>query len=137
VHLIGTFSTFFLLKFAFKNPKMNKLFLQSIKRSNPKILALAKNYLPAGSKDVPSNPIIFTKPCSSILFKGENLILNTKSQINYEIELGVVIGTAGKNIDRKHALDHVGGYFLCLDMTDWGLLSACKVNGAPWEISKG
>jgi len=33
---------------------MEKVFFNSIKRTNPKILALAKNYVPPGSKDIPS-----------------------------------------------------------------------------------
>lgn len=115
---------------------MNKLFIQATKRINPKILAMAKNYVAPGSKDVPAQPLIFTKPHSSILYKGENFILNAKSQINYEIELGVMIGKGGKDISKLNTMDHIGGYFLCLDMTDWSMLTNDRKNGFPWEIGQ-
>ncbi|KAL4450999.1 hypothetical protein ABPG74_021321 [Tetrahymena malaccensis] len=116
---------------------MERIFAQATKRVNPKILALAQNYIPPGQKDVPAKPLIFTKPHSSILYKGENLIINSKNQVNYEIELGVMIGKAGKNIAKQQAFDYIGGYFLCLDMTDWDMQTANRKNGFPWDLGKG
>lgn len=45
-----------------------------------------------------------------------------------------MIGHGGKHIPKGKALDHVGGYFLCLDMTDWSMLSVARSTGLAWDI---
>lgn len=45
-----------------------------------------------------------------------------RDQIYHEVELGVVIGKTGKSISESQAMDHVGGYTLALDMTDFDLV---------------
>ena len=45
-----------------------------------------------------------------------------RDQIYHEVELGVVIGKTGKSISESQAMDHVGGYTLALDMTDFDLI---------------
>lgn len=45
-----------------------------------------------------------------------------RDQIYHEVELGIVIGKTGMNISESHAVDHVGGYALALDMTDFDLI---------------
>lgn len=45
-----------------------------------------------------------------------------RDQIYHEVELGIVIGKTGMNISESHAMDHVGGYALALDMTDFDLI---------------
>lgn len=45
-----------------------------------------------------------------------------RDQIYHEVELGVVISKTGKSISESQAMDHVGGYTLALDMTDFDLI---------------
>lgn len=58
---------------------MNKVFSSAAKRTNPKIFGLAKNYFPPGAKDLPTIPLVFSKPASSILYNGEKLLLHTNN----------------------------------------------------------
>lgn len=59
------------------------------------------------------------------------------SELHHEVELGVVIGKAGKSISESQAMCHVGGYCLALDMTDRTLQSQLKSKGLPWALAKG
>lgn len=101
---------------------MNRLYESVLSPQQNKIIAIGRNYIPANSSDAPpAEPIIFTKPASSIVRAS----LSSKLQIQpsgrdilHEIELGVLIGRAGRNIKESDALTHVGGYFLALDLTD-------------------
>lgn len=43
----------------------------------------------------------------------------------------------GVDISEKDAMDYVGGYAVCLDMTARDILSAVKKSGNPWSIAKG
>ena len=59
------------------------------------------------------------------------------TELHYEVELGVVIGKAGKNIAESEAMNHVGGYSLALDMTARNVQSEAKKKGHPWSVAKG
>lgn len=58
-------------------------------------------------------------------------------ELHYEVELGVVVGKAGKNIPESDALSHIGGYALALDMTARNIQSEAKKKGHPWSVAKG
>ena len=67
----------------------------------------------------PEAPVVFTKPATSIIGPGERIPrhADVTSQLDYEAELGVVIGKAGKGISRQHAMEHVFGYTVINDVT--------------------
>ncbi|MGF6958269.1 fumarylacetoacetate hydrolase family protein [Paraburkholderia youngii] len=67
----------------------------------------------------PEAPVLFTKPASAIIGPGEKIPRHTSvtSQLDYEAELGVVIGKAGRNISKANAMDHVFGYTVINDFT--------------------
>jgi 2-keto-4-pentenoate hydratase/2-oxohepta-3-ene-1,7-dioic acid hydratase in catechol pathway len=73
----------------------------------PKILCVGKNYLKhvkeMGGTELPTTPLIFTKPWSTLAFNPKLLSLpSTKvHQIDHELELGVYINKAGKNIHKE------------------------------------
>ena len=102
-------------------------------RRPPKLLATAANYQrhidEGGGKKVDktrSVPKLFLKPSSAIIGPGDALPLPSISDaIDWEIELGVVIGTAGFAIPPESALDHVAGYTIVNDVSartmSWGL----------------
>lgn len=64
-------------------------------------------------------PVFFTKPSTSIVpTDGDVLIFPELSQaIDYEVELAVVIGKAGRNISKADAYDHIFGYTILNDIT--------------------
>ncbi|MCW2948381.1 MAG: Ureidoglycolate lyase [Actinoallomurus sp.] len=69
--------------------------------------------------DLPTRPIVFTKAPSSVTgpFDVVETHQGLTSELDYEAELGVVIGTGGRGIDRAHAYDHVWGYTIVNDVT--------------------
>lgn len=68
---------------------------------------------------VTEHPVFFTKPPTSIVPPdGEILIFpNVSESIDYEVELVVVIGKAGRNISKSEALGHIFGYTILNDIS--------------------
>ncbi len=65
----------------------------------------------------------FLKPATSINGPFDPVVVpRSMKKLDYELELGVVIGTGGRNIPLDKAMDHVGGYTLINDMSDRGTL---------------
>jgi 2-keto-4-pentenoate hydratase/2-oxohepta-3-ene-1,7-dioic acid hydratase in catechol pathway len=73
--------------------------------------------------EIPQHPIIFTKPPESVIGTGENIVIPQKvsKDIDYEVELTVIIGKGGKGITKADALKHVWAYTIINDVTarDW------------------
>ena len=71
------------------------------------------------SVGVTEHPVFFTKPPTAIVPpEGDVLIFPAVSEaIDYEVELAVIIGTAGRNISKGDAMDHVFGYTILNDIT--------------------
>ena len=114
----------------------------ALKKGPPKILCVGKNYLKhaieMGGTEVPKKPVVFLKPHSSILPAGSPIILpKNGNEIHHEIELGFIIGKPGKFIAKENWREHVGGYFLALDLTDRTEQAICKKAGMPWSVAKG
>jgi len=87
---------------------------------------------------VPTSPIIFIKPPSSIIYDGENIILPKISRnVHYECELIAVIGKDCHNISKEQAKDFIAGYGVGIDVTMRDLQSDAKSKGHPWAIAKG
>jgi len=86
---------------------------------------------------IPEYPVVFFKGINTVLDPGEPILLPTQlksDEVDYECELAVVIGRAGKNISRQNALDHVLGYTCCNDVSarDWQI----KRGGGQWSRGK-
>lgn len=64
-------------------------------------------------------PVYFTKPCTAVI--GPNAAIpifpHVSAQIDYEVELAVVIGRPGRDIPRDRAYDHIWGYTILNDIT--------------------
>ena len=66
---------------------------------------------------VPKDPILFLKPTTSYILQDQGpILIPMNAHCHYEIELGVVIGSAGRKISCANAMDHVGGYVLAIDV---------------------
>ena len=70
-------------------------------------------------QDMPPHPIIFTKAPSSVIATGEPIPadLDPTDSIDYEGELGVIIGAGGRGIARAEVMRHVYGYTIINDVT--------------------
>ena len=82
----------------------------------------------------PTAPIIFTKAPETVIGPGQDIAYPTglSDQIDYEAELGVVIGKRAKGVSKAQAHDHVFGYVIINDMTARDLQSKHK----QWFIGK-
>jgi len=68
---------------------------------------------------VPEHPVFFTKPPTAVIGPGEEIRLDpaVSVKMDYEVELAVVIGKAGRNIPASAAVDHVFGFTIINDIT--------------------
>jgi len=116
-----------------------------------KFMCIGLNYsdhaAEAGMK-VPSEPVLFMKATSAICGPTDPIIIPRGSQkTDWEVELGVVIGKAGKYIDETNALDHVAGYCVINDVSErayqlemegqWAKGKGCDNFGqtGPWLVT--
>ncbi len=89
---------------------------------------------------VPTNPVVFYKPPSSVQHPGQPIRLPRKLQstkVDYEVELAVVIGRDCLNATIDDALDYVAGYTVANDVSarDWQLEP--DKGGGQWCRGKG
>jgi 2-keto-4-pentenoate hydratase/2-oxohepta-3-ene-1,7-dioic acid hydratase in catechol pathway len=86
-----------------------------------KVVALGKNYAAHAKEmggEAPETPMIFLKPSTSVIGEGDAIRLPpSSSEVHYEGELAVVIGTPARNVGRDDALNHVFGYAAANDVT--------------------
>src|SRR6476646_7340090 len=82
--------------------------------SPTKIVCIGRNYVDHAKElgnEVPSEPLIFLKPPSSLIADGDPIIYPAISQnVHFEGELGVVIGTRARNVSPADAGKHIFGY---------------------------
>ena len=81
-----------------------------------------KKYPLGGEVKPPKQPVYFNKPPGSLVPHNGQLIRPIASvQLDYEVELAVIIGQAGRHISESAALDHVAGYTILNDgsVRDW------------------
>ncbi|MCF4167354.1 fumarylacetoacetate hydrolase family protein [Zavarzinia compransoris] len=73
----------------------------------------------AGASAIPDAPIVFTKAPETVVAPGAAIVLpkGLSDQIDYEAELAVIIGKAGRAIPRAEAMDYVWGYSILNDVT--------------------
>jgi 2,4-didehydro-3-deoxy-L-rhamnonate hydrolase len=91
--------------------------------ANPqKFIAIGLNYSDHAAESgltVPPEPIIFTKHVSCLSGPNDAVTIPPKSKkSDWEVELGVIIGTLAKNIKKKDALKHVAGYCTINDLSE-------------------
>ncbi len=67
----------------------------------------------------PERAVFFTKPASSLIGPDDDIELDpaATSQLDYEVELTVVVGRRGRNLSPRQALDHVFGYTVGNDVS--------------------
>jgi len=100
----------------------------------PKIIALAGNYKTHGPSEKPKRPMLFSKnPGIGIVGPNQDIVVpDTINNLDYEIELGIVIGKKGRFIPHEHAEDHIGGYTVFNDICDRLFLYERAAIGPDW-----
>ena len=84
---------------------------------------------------VPEEPVVFQKWVSCIQGPNDPVTIPKDSKkTDWEVELGVVIGTAASYVDEANALDHVAGYCVINDVSErhWQI-----ERGLTWDKGKG
>ena len=73
----------------------------------------------AAGGEIPAHPIIFSKVPECVIGNGEPIIIDpsVSAAVDYEAELGVIIGVGGRGIAKSDALAHVLGYTIINDVT--------------------
>ncbi|MEZ7833673.1 MAG: fumarylacetoacetate hydrolase family protein [Candidatus Pelagibacter bacterium] len=87
-----------------------------------KFVAIGLNYSDHAAEsgmDAPSEPIVFMKATSSINGPNDDIEISKDSkELDWEVELGIIIGKDAKNIDEKDAESHILGYCLVNDVSE-------------------
>lgn len=103
-----------------------------------KFICIGLNYADHAAEsnmEVPKEPIIFNKWTSAICGPDDDIEIPRGSvKTDWEVELGVVIGKGGRNIDEATAMQHVAGYCVINDVSEreWQL-----ERGGTWDKGKG
>ena len=115
-------------------------------------IAIGLNYsdhaAEAGMK-LPAEPVIFNKAASSICGPNDNTMIPKESgKLDYECELGIVIGSRARYLAKNKAMDAVAGYCLANDVSErifqieragqWTKGKGCETFGplGPWLVTK-
>ncbi len=105
-----------------------------------RILAIGRNYGEHAKEmdnEVPDEPIVFQKASTSVIGDGRPIVLPSNvGRVDFEGELAVVIGTAGRNVSEAEALSLVAGYTLINDVTARDEQKRAIGKSLPWFLSK-
>jgi 2,4-diketo-3-deoxy-L-fuconate hydrolase len=117
-----------------------------------KFIAIGLNYADHAAESnlpIPTEPVIFTKAVSCL--QGPNdpvMIPKDSKKTDWEVELGVVIGTTARYVEEKAALEHVAGYVVVNDVSEreyqierggtWDKGKGCDTFGpvGPWLVTR-
>jgi len=87
-----------------------------------KIICVGLNYADHAAESgqpVPKQPVLFMKATSAIVGAFDDVVIpHGATKVDWEVELGVVIGDAARNVPRDTALDHVAGYLIANDVSE-------------------
>jgi 2-keto-4-pentenoate hydratase/2-oxohepta-3-ene-1,7-dioic acid hydratase in catechol pathway len=103
-----------------------------------KFVAIGLNYADHAAESnlpIPTEPVVFNKWISCLSGPDDDIVLPRGStKTDWEVELGIVIGSPAHDIDQAAALDHVAGYCVVNDVSErhWQL-----ERGPTWDKGKG
>lgn len=105
-----------------------------------KIVCVGRNYAKHAEElgnEVPSFPLIFLKPASSLIPSGSEIEIPANcGEMHHEVELVLLIGKTIKNANEKEAENAIAGYSVGLDMTMRDIQTELKKKGHPWTLAK-
>lgn len=106
-----------------------------------KIICVGLNYhehVQEMGHDVPTDPTYFAKFSGALIGATDDITLppaSVSESVDWEVELCVVIGAAGRNIAAENALEHIAGYTILNDVSvrDWQRRSKQFLAGKTFE----
>jgi 2-keto-4-pentenoate hydratase/2-oxohepta-3-ene-1,7-dioic acid hydratase in catechol pathway len=102
-----------------------------------KFVAIGLNYSDHAAEanlPVPSEPVVFMKATTSISGPNDDIVQPRGStKLDWEVELGVVIGTKAQYVPEDKALEHVAGYTIVNDVSE----RAFQLATSQWDKGKG
>ena len=116
-----------------------------------KFICIGLNYIDHAKEtgnQAPSEPVVFMKATSAVVGPNDNVVQPRGStKLDWEVELGIAIGTKAKYVSKQDALKHVAGYFLANDVSErafqtegtgqWTKGKSCDTFGpiGPWLVT--
>ena len=98
---------------------------------------------------IPTEPIVFLKALSAFCGPFDDVLMPPSAKkVDWEVELGIVIGTKACRVSMDSAIDHVAGYCVCNDVSEreyqierggtWDKGKSCDTFGptGPWLVTK-
>jgi len=124
-------------------PQANVTLLAPIPRTRKNIFGIGLNYLAHVAESstaldtndqLPKEPVVFSKPPTAIIADGDPIQHNAAltQQLDWEVELAVIIGTRATRIEAANALSHVFGYAVIVDVS-----ARDNRRAGQWIYSKG
>lgn len=124
-------------------PRANAILCAPIPRPRKNIWGIGLNYTEHVAESaraldtsdaLPQKPVVFSKPPTCVIADGEPILHNAKmtQQLDWEVELAVVMGSGGKHIAPENALSHVFGYTVMIDVS-----ARDNRRAGQWIFSKG
>ena len=103
-----------------------------------KFICIGLNYADHAAETgaaIPAEPVVFNKWTSAIVGPNDNVEIPRNSRkTDWEVELGVVIGTGGRYISESDAMEHVAGYCVINDVSERAFQLEL---GGTWDKGKG
>lgn len=104
-----------------------------------KIICIGLNYRDHAAEtrvEIPTEPVIFSKYANALIGASQAVVLPSNSdRVDYEAELGVVIGKEAKRIPASRALEYVAGYTIVNDVSarDWQFRTGQWLQGKTFD----
>jgi 2,4-didehydro-3-deoxy-L-rhamnonate hydrolase len=103
-----------------------------------KFIAIGLNFSDHAAESnlpIPKEPVVFMKATSCIVGPNDQVVIPRGStKTDWEVELGVVIGTRASYVTKEQALDHVAGYVVVNDVSEREYQTE---RGGTWDKGKG
>ena len=105
----------------------------------PKIVCMGRNYaehVAEGGHELPEHPVLFAKHTASLCAAYDDVPMpEVSDQLDWEVELALVVGKAGRAIPAERALEHVAGYTVSNDFSvrDWQNRTKQWHAGKAWD----
>jgi 2,4-didehydro-3-deoxy-L-rhamnonate hydrolase len=117
-----------------------------------KFIAIGLNYADHAKESghpIPAEPVVFTKAVTCLQGPNDDVMIPKDSKkTDWEVELGVVIGTTARYVEEREALEYVAGYTLVNDVSErefqierggtWDKGKGCDTFGpvGPWLVTR-
>jgi 2-keto-4-pentenoate hydratase/2-oxohepta-3-ene-1,7-dioic acid hydratase in catechol pathway len=105
------------------------------------IFCIGRNYAEHAAElknEIPDEPVVFTKPRSSIIYSGSEIVIPPHtSDVHHEVEIVVAIGKTLRRAQNDEARKAISAIGVGLDITARDIQQRLKEKGLPWDLAKG